>query len=246
MDYNVVSKRMQEVTFQIASLTLVNVRKAQKSDQSVIAYQIKIKKEFKMTVKAREALSNGLIWTSEDESLCGRKLQLNTRYLITGRLVGSKPWVSVCNFVEPWSALTYKQKKGFRRLYAFGCRCKVREPPSSTYFAYKHVQLQSQSPHRLAARPGYCHWETKWENKYDCQGLHSICTPVSIQAKRKQSSDANVKNAKSIVKAGAAKLKDHKSASIHLHECQWVQSEAYKECMRKREENRVDIDRQEP
>ncbi|RWS29362.1 Tissue inhibitor of metalloprotease-like protein [Leptotrombidium deliense] len=224
------------------SIALINVRRVAKNDQRVVSYIIKVKKEFKMTVKAREALSKGLIWTSNDESTCGRKFEANTRYLITGRIIGEKPWVSVCNYVEQWTSLTYKQRKGFRRLYSLGCRCKVREPPSQSYYSYRHMQSNNEtaSQHRLAARPGYCHWETRWANKYDCQALHSMCTPVTpvFSTHKKLANSKNEMKQHGKHEHQQMKIKKKKKASMLLHECRWTVSPVYRECMQTREENR--------
>ncbi len=31
-------------------------------------------------------------------------------------------------------------------------------------------------------RKGYFNWETKWDNDDDCQGLYSMCVPVSTNS----------------------------------------------------------------
>ncbi|XP_023240394.1 metalloproteinase inhibitor 3-like isoform X2 [Centruroides sculpturatus] len=148
-------------------VALVKVKQRGKSDRTLTSYHIKIKKEFKMSEKARHALSQGLIWTSNLESLCGVNLR-PTRYLITGRVSGEKVWVGICNFVKEWSSLTAKQKKGFRRLYQQACHCKI----TKNYIHNNNTTVRPQ-----------CYWETWKSVKYDCQNLYSICAPSSHHMK---------------------------------------------------------------
>ncbi|XP_067123442.1 tissue inhibitor of metalloproteinase-like isoform X1 [Centruroides vittatus] len=138
----------------------VRVRRMRKSDADVHVYQIRTKKIFKANGKAEEALSHGLLWSNSKEAMCGLRLRPD-RYLVTGRITGEKPWVSGCNFVQKWSTLTKKQRKGFRRLYRQGCHCKVRPLFGS----------------RRATKGRYCSWETVWTDS-DCQGKHSLCVPT--------------------------------------------------------------------
>ncbi|KFM62985.1 Tissue inhibitor of metalloprotease, partial [Stegodyphus mimosarum] len=140
-------------------VAVLKVKSRGKGDGAITAYHIKVKKEFKMTEKARRALSQGLIWTSNHEAACGVSLH-STRYLIAGRIRGEKPFVSLCHFIQEWPKLSAKQKKGFRKLYQQGCRCKVRMPGY-----VKNV------------REPYCLWDT-FRGKSDCQGLYSLCVPT--------------------------------------------------------------------
>ncbi|KAI1287394.1 Metalloproteinase inhibitor 3 [Halotydeus destructor] len=160
-------------------VAVINVKRQGKIQRNMASYFVKVKRVFKMTPEAQKALNIGTVYTGLDEASCGRKFELNTRYLITGRVIGEKVWVSLCNFVQEWSSLTAKQRKGFRRLYSQGCQCKVREQMSHRSLSYtlKHRFL-SLVDGRLQSLPGYCHWETKWDQDLDCQGLYSICAPV--------------------------------------------------------------------
>ncbi|KAG8201111.1 hypothetical protein JTE90_028779 [Oedothorax gibbosus] len=139
-------------------VAVIRVKSKSKGDYGIMAYHIKVKKEFKMTDKARHALSQGLIWTSSHEAACGVTLK-PTRYLIAGKVRGDKPFISLCHFVQEWPTLSPKQKKGFRKLYQQGCRCKVRMPNFVRDF---------REPH--------CAWET-FRDKNDCQSLYSLCVP---------------------------------------------------------------------
>lgn len=145
-------------------VAVVRVKSRGKGDGTTTAYHIKVKKEFKMTDKARHALSQGLLWTSSNEAACGVTLH-PTRYLIAGRIRGEKPWVSLCQFVQEWPTLSSKQKKGFRKLYQQGCRCMVRT-----------MSYVSWYKHQYKNRERYCSWETVQERN-DCQGLYSLCVP---------------------------------------------------------------------
>lgn len=140
-------------------VALVKIKKEGKSDGMAPSYQIRLKKEFKMSEKARQALSHGLIWTPAGDDVCGVKFN-NTKYLITGRVIGEKAWVWRCNFVQQWSTLSRKQRKGFRKLYHQGCQCKVRMP----------------RPFR-SSRERYCLWDTADEGVDDCQSLYTMCVP---------------------------------------------------------------------
>lgn len=177
-----------------------------------------------------------------------------------GRVIGEKAWVSFCNFVQEWSTLSAKQRKGFRKLYAAGCRCKVREPPAQPFYSYKqlhaghHNSRMSQHRKGAAPRPGHCHWETKWEDSHhDCQGLYSLCAPVAV-------STPTTPNEVDIVrlheKPGKSSRKVNKSRNGVQDlappepsgpECQWVQSQAYRNCMKTRKseaDKETDLERE--
>lgn len=145
-------------------VALVKVKQRGKSDGRITSYHIKVKKEFKMNEKTRHALSQGLIWTASDSSLCGINLK-QSRYLIAGRMTGEKLFINLCHFVQEWSTLTVKQKKGFRRLYQQGCQCKI--PDFS----------RPRSSNRTSV--GRCDWDTSKDGKFDCQNLYSVCAPSS-------------------------------------------------------------------
>uniref|UniRef100_A0A1W7RA53 Tissue inhibitor of metalloproteases n=1 Tax=Hadrurus spadix TaxID=141984 RepID=A0A1W7RA53_9SCOR len=146
-------------------VALVKIKQRAKIEKYAAAYHIKIKKEFKMTEKARHALSQGLIWTPIPDSLCGIQFK-STRYLIAGRLVGEKPMINMCHLSLEWSTVTPKQKKGFRRLYQQGCHCKVK---NTMYL--RHISNQS-TPNKFQ-----CPWDTVSFGNLDCQRLHSFCAP---------------------------------------------------------------------
>ena len=79
-------------------VALINIRRQGKNLYNMASYHIKVRKEFKMTTKARKALSLGMLYTTIDESTCGRKFETNTKYLITGKkysfvIISSKSFV---------------------------------------------------------------------------------------------------------------------------------------------------------
>lgn len=73
--------------------------------------------------KVELILQKGLLYTPP--STCQAHLKIRTSHIITGYVVASKPWVSLCNFASPMRSLTPKMKKGFRLLYQSGCDCPV-------------------------------------------------------------------------------------------------------------------------
>nr|AYC07538.1 metalloproteinase inhibitor [Hemiscorpius lepturus] len=147
-------------------VAVVQVKRARKNTiNSVTAYHIRTRRIFKANHKVEAALKHGLLWSSSKANSCGLRLK-RRKYLVTGHVTGEKPWVSLCNFVREWSTLTKKQRKGFRRLYGQGCRCKVRAPGFVRF-----TPLEYTKEH-------YCLWETAWlENESDCQGRHTMCVP---------------------------------------------------------------------
>ena len=126
------------------------------------AYKVRIKKEFKVTDSGRTALSYGRILTPSHGASCGIRLKPGRRYLLTGTIRSGKPWINLCHFVHDWDRLTPTQRKGFRRLYAAGCDCKVMEC---------HWWMAGQCPPTTQA----CYWETAFD-WHDCQSSHAICT----------------------------------------------------------------------
>lgn len=147
-------------------VAVVKVKSKGKGDGTTTAYHVKVKKEFKVSDKARHALSQGLLWTSSYDSTCGVSLR-PTRYLISGHIRGEKPWISLCNFVEEWPKLSSKQKKGFRKLYQQGCPCRVRMS--------RYVGPYGPSQHK---RERYCSWDVLYPgHQEDCQALYSLCVP---------------------------------------------------------------------
>jgi len=137
--------------------------KGKKLVSNDVAYQVKVKKAFKMNNKTSLAIKNGKVWSAKDDGLCGVVFKPHTKYLITGRVDGGKVWISLCNYYEEWAKLTMKQRKGFRLLYKQGCECKIAPRPSRRWSLAYTVNANT------------CAWETVYESKGGCQGQHSIC-----------------------------------------------------------------------
>ena len=78
-----------------------------------------------MSDKANLALKSGRLLTGPYSAMCGVDLLPEETYLITGRVIGGKARISLCNYIHPWNQLSVRQKKGFRRLYGQGCHCQV-------------------------------------------------------------------------------------------------------------------------
>ncbi|CAB1458972.1 unnamed protein product [Pleuronectes platessa] len=87
-----------------------------------IQYDIKQLKMFKGPSEAIEA-----IYTASSSALCGVNLKTDgEEYLITGRLESDgKMHVTLCQFIEPWVALTPHQRKSLTERYEMGCECKI-------------------------------------------------------------------------------------------------------------------------
>lgn len=88
-------------------------------------YKIRIRKEFKMSEKARTALKSGRLITAPTSSLCGVDLKLGHLYLIAGHVQSLRAKLYLCDFFRQWKEVTKRQRKGFRRMYALGCDCRV-------------------------------------------------------------------------------------------------------------------------
>ncbi|XP_019949708.1 metalloproteinase inhibitor 2b [Paralichthys olivaceus] len=87
-----------------------------------IKYDIKQLKMFKGPSEAIDA-----IYTASSSAVCGVNLKTNgEEYLITGRLESDgKMHVTLCQFIEPWDALTHTQRKSLTERYDMGCDCKI-------------------------------------------------------------------------------------------------------------------------
>ncbi|KAK2724393.1 metalloproteinase inhibitor 3-like [Artemia franciscana] len=125
-------------------------------------YKVKIRKEYKASSKAREALSHGRLLSPATESMCGLNLEPGKRYLLAGRVNNGKSWISLCNWAQEWKKLTPGQKKGIRRLYYRGCDCKV--------------EFCQRWDGRCPNFMNHCEWQTLPINgKEDCQANHAVC-----------------------------------------------------------------------
>ncbi|CAM1295098.1 Uncharacterised protein r2_g435 [Pycnogonum litorale] len=124
---------------------------------------IRIKKTYKSTNKARLALKSRIIWTSTSSSLCGVSLEENQKYIMAGNLIGSKAWLSLCDYAVKWNSLTRKQKKGFKILYHHGCVCQIVPCPDFILNCSESKKV--------------CRWDSLYDGRYDCESLQSFCIP---------------------------------------------------------------------
>lgn len=128
--------------------------------EAAYTYKVKIRKVFKMSEKANLSLKSGQIWTALNDGVCGVPLRINSKYLLAGSINGNKAWISQCAFYESWSALTAKQKKGFRLLYKQGCDCKI-------------TPCWSRQPCRK--NHNTCSWNPS-PHGGNCERHHAVCT----------------------------------------------------------------------
>lgn len=152
---------------------------------------------------------------------------------------GDRPWISLCNFVQEWSTLSNRQRKGFRKLYAAGCGCKVRENWGDWARHYGRLgQLWSQ-------RSNFCEWSNYWYEN-DCQALHSMCVPTIVMGSLKNSeTDAQQDggwSSKAILR-GRRRHDLHRlpdSNDVQAMQCAWAPSRAYQHCLKESAATRAD------
>ena len=148
---------------------LVSVNKLLQPNDNEVAYNVELRQIFKATQSTQIALTGKekLLWSPSMDSMCGRfDLILGESYVVNGRILDSKLYISRCDFVQPWSMLTPLQRKGFQQFYQRGCAC----PISDTK---RHHEGGVQS-----AGEKSCLWESTSGSR-DCHKRHGICMPTS-------------------------------------------------------------------
>lgn len=88
-----------------------------------VKYDIKQIKMFKGPSKDFDA-----IYTASSSAVCGVTLETDGKkeYLITGKMENDGTlYVTLCNFIEPWEAMSDTQKKNLVQRYETGCDCKI-------------------------------------------------------------------------------------------------------------------------
>lgn len=99
-------------------------RRVEKND--TITYKVRIRQEYKMTEKALVALKSGKIHTALYEEMCGASnLDLKKTYVISGRIISLRAYISFCDMIKPREEITKRQKKGLKLMYKNGCSCSV-------------------------------------------------------------------------------------------------------------------------
>lgn len=99
--------------------------KQQKSLNGTIAYKARIRKEFKMSEKAKVALKSGRLLTPEGSSVCESELTLGKLYVLSGRIIHLQARINLCGMAYRWENLSKRQRKGLRMMYRQGCTCKI-------------------------------------------------------------------------------------------------------------------------
>lgn len=88
-----------------------------------LKYDIKPIKTFKGPSQDIDA-----IYTAPISALCGVTLETadQPEYLITGKLEKEGTlYVTLCDFIEPWEAMSPIQRKSLTQRYEMGCGCKI-------------------------------------------------------------------------------------------------------------------------
>lgn len=145
---------------------VARVKKVLQPDAMSRVYKVNIKKEFKMTQKARILLKERRLVTAGSSSMCGVDVRLEETYLMTGRVVSGQAYINLCNYITPWAQLSVRQKKGFRLLYRQGCSCEVIDCPWWRQCSKDKIVSDA------------CLWETSLNSDSslpDCQANHGIC-----------------------------------------------------------------------
>ena len=144
---------------------IVIVRKSLRSNDKEIAYEVEVNKIFKATRDARTALKRkgALLWSPSSIAMCGRSTLISKEtYLVTGEMMNGKLYISLCNFVQPWSEVNPRQREGFQKLYELNCPCAI---------------LDSQENHngvsQSASQKGCVRGSSSGPR--DCQERYSIC-----------------------------------------------------------------------
>ncbi|KAK9890802.1 hypothetical protein WA026_012146 [Henosepilachna vigintioctopunctata] len=100
--------------------------KRQRVVNDTVVYKIRIRKDYKLSEKAYVALKSGRIITPKYDSMCGLQLEMGKLYAISGRVRSLKAYVNMCGYAEKWEDITRRQRKGLRKMYRYGCTCKIR------------------------------------------------------------------------------------------------------------------------
>lgn len=127
------------------------------SKNSMNAYKIVIKKEYKMSEEARNLLRNGKLYTASQSAMCGVQLDPNTLYAIAA----NTDHVGLCDFIRPYSQLTIVEKRGLAGIYRKGCQCEIRP-----CFAPK-----------CNPSLGGCNW-SPFSTRGDCETSYGSCVPA--------------------------------------------------------------------
>ncbi|TGZ52466.1 Uncharacterized protein DBV15_08874 [Temnothorax longispinosus] len=174
-------------------VVVVRVKKILPVSDYEIAYKVKINRVFKVRIicrnvrrafiakcnldltvrlcfflpqsnpKADVALMQNLLRTPSTDSMCGVTLNVGDTYVLNGRIVSGKAFISYCGLSIRWADTTTRQRKGLRQLYQQGCVCDI----LYTHWRRKGAVLESSGGKN-------CLWEST-PGPQDCQEKYGVC-----------------------------------------------------------------------
>lgn len=166
-------------------------------------------------------------------------------------MINGQAWVSLCNYVEEWNKMTMEQRKGFKKWYSIGCSCAVRNGPVLLQQQKRNSIKKGEINNQPTLQSKTCSWDTKFEGDLDCQGLHSICAPISSPVmgslKRQRAAIGHRMNRRTNENRRFSVRRSNNPGHIHLNDvetesvpnepnCHWIPSPNYRDCMRNRTE----------
>ena len=147
----------------------VRVNKLRQSDDNVVAYKVRVGRIFKAKKHARIALERKVVWlwSLSTHAMCARfDLIVGEKYVVSGRTMGPKLYISLCDLIQTWSNSTPRQRGGFEQFYEPGCACRISDK-------LRHHKGTFQSEGGKS-----CIWESS-PGPRDAQELYGVCMPSS-------------------------------------------------------------------
>lgn len=105
---------------------LARVRRQRILNNTMI-YKVHVRKYYKMSEKAYTALKSGRLITSAFDAMCGVVLEKGKLYVISGHVNALRAHINLCNYHERWENISRIQRKGFRKMYRYGCNCQIKK-----------------------------------------------------------------------------------------------------------------------
>ncbi|XP_068703701.1 metalloproteinase inhibitor 3-like [Montipora foliosa] len=133
-------------------------------DNKTLAFNLRVQKIFKGETQLNQtdaiqrhgSKKRSLIaraYTASDGARCGVTLFSNTVYLLSGRVWKRKIRLNMCDWIQPWSDVTSRQRMGIRRFYGSNCDCQV----SPCY--EEHCEELKGCEQESGFRSGDCEWD---------------------------------------------------------------------------------------
>ena len=147
----------------------VRVIKLTQPNDNEVAYKVGVRGIFKAEKNARIALKRKVVWlwSPSTHAMCAHlNLTVGEKYVVNGRIIGKKLYISLCDFIQTWSNLTPRQREGFEQFYEPGCACLI-----SDKLRHHKGTFQSESGKS-------CVWESS-PGPRDNQGRYGVCMPSS-------------------------------------------------------------------